>query len=121
MTSNPLPAEPATSFTLVATTTLPSGRVRVASAPVKVARLTGRSNVTRTLDMVVAVGPIGTLLTTCGAGGGAPRAAARLRMPPVATLSVRAEDFSAVPRIWTMTCLYVQVGFFDHTRAAAPV
>src|SRR5262249_43830869 len=94
-------------------------------AAVKVEKSMARSNVTRTLDIVVALGPIGVLLTTCGAVVEAtwalPRAAARLRMPPVTTLPCNAVEFFFVARICPMTCLYVQVGFFAPTSAAAPL
>src|SRR5437667_376598 len=120
MTSNPLPPLPATSLTLLTGSVCPLGPVSTQSAVVKVEKFMARSNVTRTLETVTAVGPIGTLLTMTGAGGGAPTAAAALTMPPVTTLPVRAVDFSAVARIWSMTWPYFQVGWAAHTSAAVP-
>src|SRR5262245_55512177 len=121
-TSKPLPALPETSLTLLTGRACPPGPVREQSAAVKVAKLMARSNVTRTLETLVGLGPIGTALTIWGSPpAGVPTAAAALTMPPEATLPARAEDLSAVARIWEMTWRYVQVGFFDHTSAATPV
>src|SRR2546421_615086 len=119
-TSKLLPYEPATSLTLLTASVLPPGVVRVQSAAVNVEKFMARSNVTRTLVIDDELGPIATLLTIFGAvteaAWAAPTAAATLRIPPVATFPVSAVDFSAVPRICAMTCLYVHVGFFDQTR-----
>src|SRR5262249_20138465 len=107
--------------TFVARAVCPFGLVRVASVAVKVEKFMARSNVTRTLVTVFVSGPMGTALTIRGAVTGAPTAAARLTIPPVATLPASAVDFSAVLRLWAMTWVYFQVGFFAQTRAAAPV
>src|SRR5437773_329642 len=124
-TSKPLPFDPETCLTLLATSVAPDGVASTQSAAVNVEKFIARSNVTRTLVIAVALGPIATLPTIFGAltdsAWAVPTAAVTLGMPPVATLPARAVDLSAVPRIWPMTCLYVHVGFFDHTRATAPV
>src|SRR5262249_31319851 len=119
-----LPSESA-ALTLLTAMILPLGSFSEQSTAVNVDRFIGRSNVTRTLLIVLLVGPIATLETTCGAdvevAWTAPTAGAASTMPPEATLPARAEDLSAVARIWEMTWRYVQVGFFDHTSAATPV
>src|SRR5262245_51630268 len=101
MRSKPLPPEPATSLTFDAVTTWPFGAVRVTLAGVSDENSIARSNITRTLESVVAVGPFETSDTTRGgvvvpSGWAAPTAVAALTTPPVATLPVRAVDFAAV-------------------------
>src|SRR5262249_12956095 len=74
MTSKPLPALPETSWPLLRARVCQPGPVREQSDAVKVAKLMARSNVTRTLETLVGLGPIGTALTICAGeadGGGA--------------------------------------------------
>src|SRR5262245_51882863 len=77
MRSKPLPPEPATSLTFDAVTTWPFGAVIVTLAGVSDENTIAWSNITRTLESVVAVGPLETADTTFGAGvvpgGGVPR------------------------------------------------